>query len=57
MKLRESTGTNIIGYLDEDGNYKVNPSPGTILKPNTKFIILGSRSQINSLRQFLEDNR
>ena len=57
MGLRANTGTNIIGFLDEDGNYKVNPSPDTILKPNTKFIILGSRQQIAALRLFLKDNR
>lgn len=57
MGLRANTGTNIIGFMDKDGSFKVNPSPQTILTPNTTFIILGSRKQILALRRFLEDNR
>ncbi len=57
MGLRASTGTNIIGFMDENGKYQVNPSPETRLRPHTKFILLGSRKQMAALRDFLKTKK
>lgn len=54
LHLRRETGINIIGYKAADGHYEVNPTPQTVLKPNSSFIALGSRKQINDLRAYLK---
>ncbi len=50
LNLRSATGTNIIGFKHAEGNYEVNPSPDTVLAPNTSFIALGNEEQLTALR-------
>jgi len=52
LHLRRDTGATIIGFKHSDGRYDVNPSPDTVLGPNTSFIVLGSREQIEAVREF-----
>jgi len=52
LNLRSATGTNIIGFKHAEGNYEVNPSPDTVLAPNTSFIALGNEEQLTALRNF-----
>ena len=53
LKIRKETGTNIIAYKPPEGNYIVNPSPDTALKPHTSFIVLGNRIQLDALKEYL----
>lgn len=55
LNLRSATGTNIIGFKHAGGNYEVNPSPDTVLAPNTSFIVLGNGKQLEALRSFFQD--
>lgn len=55
LKIREMTGTNIIGYKQPDGNYLVNPSPDIKMISNSSFIVLGNKQQLNRLHDYLEN--
>ncbi len=55
LHLRKETGCNIIGFKHADGQYEVNPDPDTMLSPGTSFIVLGSRSQLRSLKAFWQN--
>lgn len=55
LHIRQHTGTNIIGYITPSGSFMVNPSPDTVLEPGSSFIVLGSKHQIEKLRQFLKN--
>lgn len=56
LNLRENSGVNVIGHRLGSGKYDVNPGPGTILKPGSSFITVGSQPQIIALRKYLELN-
>lgn len=51
LEIRNRFGANIIGFKSADGKYIVNPSPETIIKPNSRIFVLGSHEQINNLRK------
>lgn len=53
LKIRQNTGANVIGYRDAAGYYHINPSPDTTLMPNTSFIILGDKRQLEKLKAYL----
>jgi voltage-gated potassium channel len=55
MNLRKITGANIIGYINPDNNYIVNPEPDVILEPNSSFIVLGSIKQLEALKELLDN--
>ncbi len=54
LDIRNKTGANIIGYKNESGAYIVNPAPDTVLKPDTKFFVLGNEEQIQRFFLILE---
>lgn len=54
LRIREKTGSNIIGHKAPDGHYEVNPAPATILEKGTSFIVLGNSQQLQRLREYLE---
>lgn len=54
LHIRRTTGANIIGYHTADGDYTVNPGPDTRLVPNSSFIVLGNKKQLEDLRYFLK---
>lgn len=55
MDIRRATGTNIIAFRPSEGNYIVNPHPDTALEPNTSFIVLGNREQLDALKVYLKN--
>lgn len=53
LNIRQATGSNIIAYKPPEGKYIVNPSPDISLCPNSSFIVLGNRQQLNALKEYL----
>ncbi len=51
LDLRRKTGCTIIGYIEPDGNYIINPEADLQLKPNSKVIVLGRPEQIRKLNE------
>jgi voltage-gated potassium channel len=58
LDIRNETSANIIGMKREDNSYLINPLPETLLMPTDKLFVLGTRRQIESLKQLIstEDN-
>ncbi len=55
LDIRNRTGANIIGLRLNDGSYKINPSPDTLIDPNAKLILLGSEKQISEMRKLIAE--
>ena len=53
LDIRNRTGANIIGLRMNDGSFKINPSPETLIDPNAKLILLGSQMQIQEMRKLI----
>jgi len=51
LDLRRKTGCTIIGYIEPDGNYIINPEADIQLKPKSKVIVLGRPEQIRKLNK------
>ncbi len=51
IDMRSRTGCSIIGYKSPDGEYIVNPEPDTILRPNSKVVVIGRPEQIELLNK------
>ena len=51
LDLRKKTGCTIIGYIDPDGKYTINPEADMTLQPKSKVIVLGRPEQIKKLNQ------
>lgn len=51
LDLRKKTGCTIIGYIEPDGNYIINPEADLKLQPNSKVIVLGRPEQIKKLNK------
>ncbi len=49
LDLRKKTGCTIIGYIEPDGNYIINPEADLELLPSGKVIVLGRPEQIRKL--------
>jgi len=54
LHIRRETGCNIIGYKSPNSRYTVNPAPDTQLIPNSSFIVLGSRQQLEALGKYMD---
>jgi len=54
MDLRNRTGCTIIGYVDPNGNYIINPESTQVLEPNGKVIVLGRPEQISQLNRMFQ---
>lgn len=54
LEIRKNTGTNIIGFKKENGEYVVNPHPNTKFSKGTSFIVLGTVEQLKKLKDFLK---
>lgn len=54
LHIRRETGANIIGFKHSDGSYVVNPGPEIVLTENSSFILLGTRVQLEALRQYIK---
>lgn len=53
MKIRESTGANIIGLKSINRHYILNPSPDTKLETGDKLFVLGTREQLWQLKDLM----
>lgn len=53
LGIREKTGVNVIGLKNEDGTFTVNPSVDQYLKGDVKLILLGTREQMDKLKELL----
>ncbi len=53
LDIRNRSGANIIGLKQEDGSYIINPSPDELLSRSDKIFVLGTSSQIDSLKKLL----
>jgi voltage-gated potassium channel len=51
LDLRRKTGCTIIGYVEPDGAYIINPEADMPLKPKSKVIVLGRADQIRKLNE------
>lgn len=51
LDLRRKTGCTIIGYIEPDGNYIINPEADMPLQPKSKVIVLGRPEQIRKLNE------
>jgi voltage-gated potassium channel len=51
LDLRRKTGCTIIGYIEPDGNYIINPEADLPLEPKSKVIVLGRPEQIKKLNE------
>jgi len=51
LEIRQKFGGNIVGFKTEDGKYLINPSPNTPILPNAKIFVLGTRAQIEHMRE------
>ena len=51
LDLRKKTGCTIIGYIEPDGNYIINPEADLQLQPKSKVIVLGRPEQIRKLNE------
>lgn len=49
LDLRQKTGCTVIGFIDTNGDYTVNPEADLKLPPNSKVIVLGRPEQIQNL--------
>ena len=57
LNIGPSTGTNIIGFMNIDGNFVVNPTSTEILVAGTGLITLGTREQLDKVGEYLESFR
>ncbi len=53
LEIREKSGANIIGFKTADGEYIINPSPDTLMIPDAKLFVLGTKDQISKLQGLL----
>ena len=51
LDLRRKTGCTIIGYIQPDGTYIINPEADLPLQPKSKVIVLGRPEQIRKLNE------
>jgi voltage-gated potassium channel len=51
LDLRNRTGCTIIGYVEPDGTYIINPEASQVLEPKGKVIVLGRPEQIRKLNE------
>jgi len=56
LDLRKKTGCTIIGYIDPNGDYIINPEADLPLQPKGKVIVLGRPEQINKLNTMFHIN-
>ncbi|MEI8204608.1 MAG: NAD-binding protein [Bacteroidota bacterium] len=55
LKIRISTGANIIGLKTVEGNYIINPPLNTFLLPDSKLFVLGTPEQIEQMKHILSN--
>lgn len=51
--IRKKTGANIVGYKTAAGVFIINPTPDTIVSPDSKLFVLGTPEQIEHMKRIL----
>lgn len=51
LEIRQKFGANIVGFKTGDGQYVINPSPDTKVIADAKIFVLGTRSQIQRMKE------
>jgi len=51
--IRKKTGANIVGFKTPEGEFIINPTPDTVMIPNTKLFVLGTAEQIKKMKQLI----
>jgi len=54
--VRQKTGANIIGFKTPEGEYILNPGANTKVIPNAKIFVLGTKQQIDSMKEVLHNS-
>ncbi len=54
LDFRNKTGCSIIGYKTPQREYVINPESSTVLRPNSKIIVLGKSEQIKALNKMFD---
>jgi len=54
LDFRNKTGCSIIGYKTPEREYIINPEADTVLRPNSKLIVLGRPGQILALNKMFD---
>lgn len=54
LDFRNKTGCSIIGYKTPEREYIINPEADTVLKQNSKLIVLGRPEQISALNKMFD---
>ena len=49
MAVRKMVGANIVGFKTPEGEFIINPSPETVIIPDSKIFILGTPEQIGKI--------
>lgn len=50
MAVRQMVGANIVGFKSPEGEFIINPSPSTIIAPDSKIFLLGTPEQIEKIK-------
>ncbi|RLD68288.1 MAG: potassium channel protein [Bacteroidetes bacterium] len=53
LGIRQKTGANIIGFKTPEGEFIINPTPDTVMIPNTKLFVLGTPYQIKKMKELI----
>lgn len=53
LDIRSKTGANIIGFKTPEGKFIINPTPDTVMVPNTKIFVLGTPEQIVKMKDLI----
>ncbi|MGB0838416.1 MAG: potassium channel family protein [Flavobacteriaceae bacterium] len=54
LDMRQRSGCNVIGYIDGNENYVINPEPSQTLTANGRLIVLGNTKQIAELKSIFD---
>lgn len=54
MEIRKKTGANVIGFKVGNSDYTINPSPDTVMLPDSKLFVLGTQEQVVKLLEILK---
>lgn len=54
LDVRKNSGCTVIGFIDENEEYIVNPPSNTILQPQSRLIVLGRPEQIQKFKEVYE---
>ncbi|RUA23541.1 MAG: potassium channel protein [Bacteroidetes bacterium] len=53
LGIRQKTGANIVGFKTPEGEFIINPTPDTVMIPNTKLFVLGTPEQIRKMKDLI----